>query len=452
MALEEESNRASVRRRRTTRVSRITVSDTELDDPDQEPLLENSENKTEESAEPVQRSTCTLFGRLKKNLVGFTEFRAILLFNLLLIFASLLLAPYMTTPQNKDENVSLAPTSRPKPSPNPRSIARVYHDVNSRMPPDYWDYEALSLQWGSQDIYQIVAKVGRGKYSEVFTGINMVRQEKCIIKVLKPVRSKKIQREVKILQNLTGGPNVIQLLDLVMEPETKTPCFVFELVRNLDFRQLYPTLTDIEVRWYMYQLLQALDFAHSRGIMHRDVKPHNVMIDPELKSLRLIDWGLAEFYHPGVAYNVRVASRHYKGPELLVDLLEYDYSLDLWSFGCMFAGIIFKKDIFFHGRDNDDQLIKIVEVLGTPDFAQYLKKYSLKLAKKYDVLRTKTHDKAAWVRFINDNNKDLANAAAVDLLDRCLRYDHQERPTAAEAMQHAYFDPVRDLTAPPSTK
>lgn len=447
MAREEESNRAAVRPRRTTRVSRITVSDTELDEPDhQEPLLE-----PQVPATPVQR-TPNLFARLKKKLSGFTEFRVVLLFNFVLLTASLILVPYMTTPQNKDENVSLAPTSRPKPSPNPRSIARVYHDVNSRMPPDYWDYEALSLQWASQDIYQIVAKVGRGKYSEVFTGINMVRQEKCIIKVLKPVRSKKIQREVKILQNLTGGTNVIQLLDLVMEPETKTPCFVFELVKNLDFRQLYPTLTDIEVRWYMYQLLQALDFAHSRGIMHRDVKPHNVMIDPESKTLRLIDWGLAEFYHPGVAYNVRVASRHYKGPELLVDLLEYDYSLDLWSFGCMFAGIIFKKDIFFYGRDNDDQLIKIVEVLGTPDFAQYLKKYSLKLAKKYDVLRTKTFDKAPWVRFINDNNKDLANAEAVDLLDKCLRYDHQERPTAAEALQHPYFDPIRNLTAPPSTK
>jgi serine/threonine protein kinase len=57
-----------------------------------------------------------------------------------------------------------------------------------------------------------------------------------------------------------------------------------------------------------------------QGIMHRDVKPHNVMIDHSKRQLRLIDWGLAEFYHPGREYNVRVASRYYKGPELLVDL------------------------------------------------------------------------------------------------------------------------------------
>ena len=57
-------------------------------------------------------------------------------------------------------------------------------------------------------------------------------------------------------------------------------------------------------------------------------------------QLRLIDWGLAEFYHPQTEYNVRVASRYFKGPELLVDFQEYDYSLDMWSYGCMFASMV----------------------------------------------------------------------------------------------------------------
>lgn len=71
----------------------------------------------------------------------------------------------------------------------------------------------------SQDVYEISRKIGRGKYSEVFSGVNALNQEQCVIKVLKPVKKKKIKREIKILQNLTGGPNVIGLLDVVRDPE-----------------------------------------------------------------------------------------------------------------------------------------------------------------------------------------------------------------------------------------
>lgn len=164
----------------------------------------------------------------------------------------------------------------------------------------------------SQDDYEVVRKVGRGKYSEVFEGVHTPSGSPCVIKILKPVKKKKIKREIKILQTLCGGPNVITLLDCVRDPASKTPSLVFEHVAAADFKVLYPTLSDADVRYYMYQLLKALDFCHSRGVMHRDVKPHNVMIDPVKRELRLIDWGLAEFYHPGKEYNVRVASRYFK--------------------------------------------------------------------------------------------------------------------------------------------
>ena len=207
---------------------------------------------------------------------------------------------------------------------------------------------------------KVIRKVGRGKYSEVFEGVNTANEERCVIKVLKPVKKMKVRREIKILQNLCGGENIIKLLDMVRDPQSKTPALIFEYVNNVDFRTLYPQLSDFDIRYYINELLKALNFCHSMGIMHRDVKPQNVMIDHEKRVLRLIDWGLAEFYHYGQEYNVRVASRYFKGPELLVDLREYDYLLDMWSLGCMFAGLIFRQEPFFHGLDNYDQLAKIV--------------------------------------------------------------------------------------------
>ena len=77
------------------------------------------------------------------------------------------------------------------------------------------------------DNYEIVRKIGRGKYSEVFEGYNIVNNEKCVIKVLKPVKKKKIKREIKILQTLSGGPNIVALLDVVRDNQVLFPLSLF---------------------------------------------------------------------------------------------------------------------------------------------------------------------------------------------------------------------------------
>ncbi|SCU78287.1 LAFA_0A05886g1_1 [Lachancea sp. 'fantastica'] len=362
------------------------------------------------------------------------------------------------------------------------SEARVYTTANVKRGPAYWDYENTLIDWiPNNGAYEIENKVGRGKYSEVFQGVQLATKSKIVIKMLKPVKKKKIKREISILTNLsnvaeppTAGPfdeekyyenrksdvlefrrckvynrphdghkNIIQLLDVVRDQVYRTPALIFEHVENVDFRTLYPTFSDLDIRYYMFELLKALDFCHSMGIMHRDVKPHNVMIDHARRKLRLIDWGLAEFYHPGMEYNVRVASRFFKGPELLVDYRMYDYSLDLWSFGTMLASMVFQKEPFFHGTSNTDQLVKIVRVLGSEDFEAYLQKYQITLPQEFHDIDQ--YIRRPWHRFVNDSNKHLSDDHdIIDLIDSLLCYDHQERLTAREAMQHDYFDPIRN--------
>ncbi|VDP33225.1 unnamed protein product [Schistosoma mattheei] len=247
------------------------------------------------------------------------------------------------------------------------SKARVYADVNLNRPREYWDYESYEVKWGDQDDYQIVRKLGRGKYSEVFEGLNITNNEKCVIKVLK----------------------------------SRTPALIFEHVENRDFKELYHTLTDYDIRYYMFELLRALDACHSMGIMHRDVKPHNVMINHSQRKM-------------------------------------YDYSLDLWSLGCVFASMIFRKEPFFHGHDNYDQLVRIAKVLGTEELFQYLTKYEIVLDPRFNEILGR-HTKKRWERFVHAENQHLVSPESLDLLDKLLRYDHAERLTAREAMEHVYF-------------
>jgi len=325
------------------------------------------------------------------------------------------------------------------------SIAKVYSDVNERMGKAYSDYESYKIKWSTAkrcENYTIIKKLGRGKYSEVFEGHDSLNDKKIVIKILKPVRVTKIRREIKILDTLRGGPNIVKLTGVCKSVPPAFGALIFEHIDHVDnVKKAMLYFTDYEIRFFMYQLVKALDFCHSKGIIHRDVKPQNLVIDRKNKRLRLIDWGLADFYHKKQIYNVRVASRHYKSPELLVRMQMYDYSVDLFAFGLTLLGVVSQKIPFFRGQDNVDQLYKIADVLGTIDLKKYISKYRLKPSKDFNRLLAKDTPRLSLASY-HKRNKDFADGGLYDLLENVLVYDHQERLTARECMEHPYFKQI----------
>jgi casein kinase II subunit alpha len=170
----------------------------------------------------------------------------------------------------------------------------------------------------------------------------------------------------------------------------------------------------------------------------------NVRCSQHRRRLRLIDWGLAEFYRPQQRYNIHVASRDFKPIELLADYQCYDYSIDIWSFGVTMAGIVFRQMPFFAGRNDMDVVTKISDVLGRSGLQAYLEKYGIP---PEPIMKYATGKGRPWESLVTDQVRELATPAALDLIDKCVRYDHMERITAAEALEHPYFDRVRHMPA-----
>uniref|UniRef100_A0AC35U3Z3 Protein kinase domain-containing protein n=1 Tax=Rhabditophanes sp. KR3021 TaxID=114890 RepID=A0AC35U3Z3_9BILA len=108
----------------------------------------------------------------------------------------------------------------------------------------------------------------------------------------------------------------------------------------------------------------------------------------------------------------------------------------------MLASMIFRREPFFHGHDNYDQLVRIAKVLGTDELFTYLNKYHINLDTRFNDLLGK-HTKKRWDRFVHNENTHLVSPEALDFLDKLLRYDHMERLTAEEAMEHQYFEQIR---------
>ena len=301
-------------------------------------------------------------------------------------------------------------------------------------------YINQDIKLGDMSKYEVNAKIGRGRYSEVYSGIEKYTNEKVVIKILKPINKNKIKREAVILQYLNKCPNSVHLLDITKGESIDIYCLIYNNISGHDLKLVYKNITPEDMKLYIYKILQCLSFCHSKKIMHRDIKSGNIVVNTITKELNVIDWGLSEYYISNFKYNTRVGTRFYKAPELLLDYKKYDYAIDVWSAGCVLASLLFQKDFFFKGSDLNNQIIKVAEVFGYKEFEKFYNKYQndIRINKKV-MEQIKNFEKKEWKSFVNENNKYLVNDDVIDLLDKMLKFDPSERIKAKDAINHPYF-------------
>lgn len=136
-------------------------------------------------------------------------------------------------------------------------------DVCQKRGADYYDYSKYEVKFGHQSEYEIIDRIGWGKFADVFQGIDSKTDKDVAIKILKPVQKNKIRREVKIMQILNNGPNIITFIDIVWDPATKTPAIVTEYVNCLNPLKVWNEMKLEEVKFYLFELLKAIDHVHS---------------------------------------------------------------------------------------------------------------------------------------------------------------------------------------------
>jgi serine/threonine protein kinase len=291
--------------------------------------------------------------------------------------------------------------------------------------------------------YQKLEKIGEGTYGVVYKARDRNTGEVIALKKIRleaddeGVPSTAI-REISLLKELPH-PNIVHLKDVV-HTETKL-YLIFEyldhdLKKHMEARG--SPLSSQLVKSYMYQMLSGLTFCHTHRVLHRDLKPQNILIERD-GTLRLADFGLARaFGLPIKTYTHEVVTLWYRAPEILMGLRQYSTPVDIWSLGCIFAEMAQKRPLFA-GDSEIDQLFKIFRVLGTPtedsfpgvsNFPDY----------KPTFPKWRSQALARLVPSLDENG--------LDLLRQMVCYDPAKRISSKAAMTHPYFDDLDKLSLP----
>ncbi len=290
--------------------------------------------------------------------------------------------------------------------------------------------------------YQKIEKLGEGTYGVVYKA---QRRDTGEMVALKRIRLEDetegipctAVREISLLRELRH-PNVVRLLD-VLHTERKLT-LVFEFLDG-DLKRSACGVPGTAVRPLMRQLLMGIAYCHSRLVLHRDIKPQNILISRG-GDLKIADFGLARtFGAPVRAYSSDVVTLWYRAPDVLLGNRHYATGIDLWSAGCVFAEIITGRPLFA-GSTIRDQLAAIQRVLGAPDTASWSHYGDLP-----EVVAAAEAGEPLWASAPEAvvRGRGLAavvpglSPAGLDLLSRMLQYAPERRISAAEALEHPYF-------------
>jgi len=283
--------------------------------------------------------------------------------------------------------------------------------------------------------YAKIEKIGEGTYGTVFKAKNNETGE---IVALKKVQlddddegvPSSALREICILKELKHK-NVVRLYD-VLHTERKMT-LVFEYCEQ-DLKKYFDScggsIPPSTTKSFMYQLMKGLDFCHSQHILHRDLKPQNLLINKN-NELKLADFGLARsFGIPVHCFSAEVVTLWYRPPDVLFGAKHYSTTIDTWSAGCIFAEISNSGTPLFPGSDVDDQLRKIFRVLGTPTQDNWPGVHKLPEYKPFSMYPSHPN----WNSLLPHLNKSGHN-----LVSKLLVSNPMERLTAAAALKHPYF-------------
>ncbi|GMH24568.1 hypothetical protein Nepgr_026411 [Nepenthes gracilis] len=301
--------------------------------------------------------------------------------------------------------------------------------------------------------YVPIKVLGRGAYGVVCSSFRRDANEIVAIKKINnifenPIDALRTLREVKLLRNIRHE-KVIALKDIMM-PTHKTSFkdmyLVYELM-DTDLNQIIKSpqpLSNHHCKYFMFQLLQGLQYLHSANILHRDLKPANLLVNANC-DLKICDFGLARTAKcDGKFMTEYVVTRWYRAPELLLCCDYYGSSVDVWSAGCIFAEIIGRKPIF-PGTESLNQLKLIIDVLGTQHISD-LDFITNPRAMRY--IRSLPYSKGIGLSCLFPH----ADPLAIDLLQRMFVFDPSKRITVTEALQHPFmadlYDPMLNPPAP----